>query len=165
MVDELFGFFLQQEARAAVVVDEFGGVEGVVTLSDLIGFIFGRGANDEIPAQMFRELDDGAWEVDGALKIGKFDSLLKREGDNRRFTTVAGLMLDRLDERPQLGDVIVVDGATLRITAMEGLRIARIRVEPPGWAPGQNATEARGGDAGADQGGDPDAAGGGSGHA
>jgi putative hemolysin len=134
MVDELFGFFLQQEARAAVVVDEFGGVEGIVTLSDLIGFIFGHGASDEIPAEMFSELEDGAWEIDGALRMDRFDSLLRREGEPQRFTTVAGLMLNLLDERPRVGDSVIVDEATLTILAMDGLRIARIRVEPPDFA-------------------------------
>jgi putative hemolysin len=134
MVDELFGFFLQQEARAAVVVDEFGGVEGIVTLSDLIGFIFGHGASDEIPAEMFSELEDGAWEIDGALRMDRFDSLLRREGEPQRFTTVAGLMLNLLDERPRVGDSVIVDEATLKILAMDGLRIARIRVEPPDFA-------------------------------
>ena len=134
MIDELFGFFLMQEVRAAVVVDEFGGVEGLVTLGDLIAFVFGRGGRGDAPDQRITELQDGAWEVDGALKIGRLNSLLKREGGERRFMTVAGLVLHRLERQPEIGDCVTVDGATLRIVAMEGLRIARVRIEAPGFS-------------------------------
>ena len=77
------------------------------------------------------ELDDGAWEADGALRLSKFNSLFKREAQERRYTTVAGLILHRLDQRPAVGDAVTVDGITLRIIAMDGLRIARVRIEPP----------------------------------
>jgi CBS domain containing-hemolysin-like protein len=129
MIDDLFGFFLVEEARAAVVVDEFGGVEGLVTLGDLIAFVFGRDARADTPDQAITEVAAGAWEVDGALKIEKFNSLLKREGKDRRFTTVAGFILHRLDRRPEIGDRVAVGDTTLRIIAMEGLRIARVRIE------------------------------------
>jgi CBS domain containing-hemolysin-like protein len=132
-VDELFAYFLAQETHAAVVVDEFGGVEGLVTLGDVIDFVFGRAPRQAGADQAVIDTGDGAWEADGALKLGRFCSLVRIELAEKRVTTVAGLLLKRLDRRPEVGDIVRVDGVTVRITAMDGLRIARVRIEPPGY--------------------------------
>lgn len=142
MVDELFAYFLQQEARAAVVVDEYGGVEGLVTLGDLIAFIFGHASREDSPGHSVASLEDGAWEADGALKLADLDRILKHAHEDRRYATLAGLILHHLDRRPETGDEVVVDGTTLRIVAMDGLRIARVRIEPPEYVaavPGSSA--------------------------
>jgi CBS domain containing-hemolysin-like protein len=133
MVDELFAYFLQQDARAAVVVDEYGGVEGLVTLGDLIAFIFGHASREDSPGHSVVSLEDGAWEADGALRLADLDRILKHAHEDRRYATLAGLILHHLDRRPETGDEVIVNGTTLRIVAMDGLRIARVRIEPPGY--------------------------------
>lgn len=127
-VDELFNFFLEHKTHAAIVLNEFGGIDGMVTLRGAIRFIFGNAFDGEPRSRGFRELEDGSFQADGALPLDDFNELSGLELPLEQGTTVGGLLLSRLDRLPEVGDAATVRGHALQIAALEGHRIASVIV-------------------------------------
>lgn len=119
------------EVRSALIVDEYGGVSGLVALSDLLEAVVGDislSGNEEEPAMLQRE--DGSWLVDGALPVDEFLATLGiadalGQGD---YETVAGLVLDRMGSIPRAGDTCKWDGCHIEVVDMDGNRIDKIIV-------------------------------------
>ena len=118
----------QTRTHLAVVVDEYGGTDGIVTLEDLVEELVGE-IEDEYDAGRVTETEDDP-SVDGSLSLQDFE---ERTGldlpDDGDYETVAGFVLARLGRIPDLGDeVAVADGASLEVEEMVGRRITRVRV-------------------------------------
>jgi len=141
-VDEMFEFFLQHGAQAAIVLNEFGGVDGLVTLKNLVNFIFGHASGEEPLRQMFVEPQPGVFEVDGAMKLNDFDTVTNFGLSDSRMTTISGVILRHLDRLPRVGDEVVVDGVRLQVLAMEGHRIDRLRAMPAAYVADRHSEEA-----------------------
>jgi putative hemolysin len=117
----------------ALVVDEYGGTDGIVTLEDLV---------EELVGEIYDEYDTGADHedrvsvvngsvgVDGGLILQEFESVTGIALPDGHYETVAGFVMDRLGHVPRTGDQVEVSGHVLTVTAMDRLRIARIRVAP-----------------------------------
>jgi len=129
----------RERAHLAIVVDEYGGTAGIVTLEDLVEELIGdiRDEYDsgELPATKLR---GGEVDVDGLLNLDEFaeqTGIVLPEGP---YETVAGYVLAALGELPSVGDTVDVPGYTITVTEMDGRRIARLRVKPvPRPAPAQ----------------------------
>jgi CBS domain containing-hemolysin-like protein len=126
-VDEMFEFFLQHNAQAAVVLNEFGGVDGLVTLKSLVNFIFGHASGEEPLRQQFTEPAPGLFEVDGGMKLSDFEAITNFGIQDSRMTTISGVVLRHLDRLPAIGDEVVVEGVRLQVLSLDGHRIARLR--------------------------------------
>ena len=126
-VDEMFEFFLQHKAQAAVVLNEFGGVDGMVTLKRVINYIFGHAGGDEPLQDMFSEPMPGVFEVEGGMTLTDFNTVTNFGLADARMTTISGVVLRHLDRPPAAGDEVVVEGVQLTVLAVEGHRIARLR--------------------------------------
>jgi len=139
----LLNKFRDSRTHIAVVLDEYGGVEGLVTLSDileeLVGDIMPPGEDD--PPEVV-PLGEGAWRVQGSMHVDDFVDLLGLEEDvvpeGAGYQTLGGLMADRLGRVPQAGDETSWQGYQLVIEAMEGLRVGwvdvkRVAAEEPEW--------------------------------
>ena len=126
-VDEMFEFFLQHNAQAAVVLNEFGGVDGLVTLKRVINYIFGHASGDEPLQAMFSEPAPDVFEVDGSMKLTDFNTVTNFGLADNRMTTISGVVLRHLDRLPAVGDAVTVEGINLQVLAVEGHRIARVR--------------------------------------
>jgi CBS domain containing-hemolysin-like protein len=119
--------------RLAVVVDEYGGIAGVVTMEDLVEELVGE-VHDEhdhsrhVPA---RRLADGTWSVSGLIRP---DELLDAVGvevpESDEYDTLAGFLADRLDAVPEVGDKVVHEGWRFVVRRRDGLRVDRIVLEP-----------------------------------
>ena len=123
---ELRGLGLQM----AVVVDEYGGTSGVVTLEDVVEELVGDVADehDRRRAGAVRSAD-GSWVVPGVLRpdeLTETTGLVVPEGP--AYETLGGLVMARLGRLPMVGDGVEVDGVLLRVEAMEGRRVERVRV-------------------------------------
>jgi CBS domain containing-hemolysin-like protein len=129
-VDEMFEFFLKQNAQAAVVLNEFGGVDGLVTLKRVINFIFGHASGAEPLAAMFTELAPDVFEVEGDMKLTDFNTITNFGLMDSRMTTICGVMLRNLDRLPSVGDEVTIEGVRLKVLAVEGHRISRLRASP-----------------------------------
>ncbi|WP_199734807.1 hemolysin family protein [Cellulomonas sp. PhB143] len=125
---ELRGFGLQM----AVVVDEYGGTSGVVTLEDVVEELVGDVA-DEHDARRggAARAADGSWVVPGVMRP---DELAEVTGvlvpDDGAYETLGGLVMERLGRVPRTGDHVLVDGVALRVEAMDRRRVERVRVVP-----------------------------------
>ncbi|HEY8701676.1 MAG TPA: hemolysin family protein, partial [Arthrobacter sp.] len=117
----------------ALVVDEYGGTDGIVTLEDLVEELVGE-IYDEFDTGTDAEdrvsVGNGSVEVDGGLILQEFESATRIALPDGHYETVAGFIMDRLGRLAQTGDKVEVSGHVLTVAAMDRLRIARIRVTP-----------------------------------
>ena len=126
-VDELFDYFLEHQVQAAAVLNEFGGVDGLVTLKSVLRFVFGEVTPESSAHAFYAELGENDYEVSGDMKLTDFNDVTNFGIDDPRMTTIGGVALRALDRLPQVGDVAVVEGVALQILKMDGHRIAALR--------------------------------------
>ena len=108
----------------AVVVDEYGGTDGLVTLEDLVEEVVGE-IFDEYDADVAVSPDAG---VDGRLNLQDFEELTGIAVPRGSSDTIAGFVTERLGRLAVVGDSIEVDGATLRVVELDRRRISRVHV-------------------------------------
>ncbi|HZM78096.1 MAG TPA: hemolysin family protein [Candidatus Limnocylindrales bacterium] len=114
----------------AVVVDEYGGTAGVVTLEDLIEELVGE-IHDEYDETPAPALVQGApSEVDGILNLSDFADRTGLSLPDGPYETVAGFIMSSLGRLPVVGDTVNVETHTLTVTKVDGRRVARIRLTP-----------------------------------
>lgn len=116
--------------QMAVVVDEYGGTSGVVTLEDVVEELVGDVADEHDPRRAgVHPLGDGVWSVPGLLRP---DELTEQTGlvvpEEGAYETLGGLVMALLGRVPVVGDVVQVAGVMLRVEAMDGRRVSRVRV-------------------------------------
>jgi putative hemolysin len=115
----------------AVVVDEYGGTAGIVTLEDLIEEVIGDIRDEYDPDDAgARTLSGGDREVDGLLNLDEFEEQTGVRIPDGPYETVAGFVMARLGHVPRLGEAVEVDGTRLKVTVLDGRRVERLRVTP-----------------------------------
>jgi putative hemolysin len=134
----LIDMFRREGIHFAVVVDEYGTTEGIVTAIDILEGIAGalpeRGEAEE-PYVVARA--DGSLLVDALMPIDEFEAAVGIRGlaGDGGFDTVAGLVLRELGRIPVAGDRVTVSGLTVEVVDMDGRRIDKVIVTPPQAAP------------------------------
>jgi CBS domain containing-hemolysin-like protein len=128
--DALLARLRDSRFQIAMVVDEYGGTAGLVTLEDVVEEIIGdvRDEHDVGEAPASQRLDIDTWMVSGQLRadeISEITGFHMPEGD---YETVAGLVLERLGRIPVTGDTVDVEGWRLTVTTMDRHRIAELSV-------------------------------------
>lgn len=116
--------------QMAVVVDEYGGTSGVVTLEDVVEEIVGEVADEHDPRRAgVHRTADGAWNVPGLLRP---DELTEATGvvvpDDGAYETLGGLVMAELGRMPEPGDVVELAGVELRVEQMDGRRVERLHL-------------------------------------
>ena len=113
----------------AVVVDEYGGTAGIVTLEDLIEEVVGDIRDEYDPAGgVARTLRGGDVEVDGLLNLDEFTEQTGVELPDGPYETVAGYVMNALGHVPRTGEAVEAPGVRLKVTRMDGRRVERVRV-------------------------------------
>jgi putative hemolysin len=126
--------FRQTHPPIALVVDEFGGVAGLVSLTDVTAAIVGDlpAGVDEDPSVVTRQ--DGTLLVDGALEIDRLERRLGAEllddEDRRHYHTLGGLAMFALGRVPRVGDTFEREGHRFEVVDMDGNRVDRLLVTP-----------------------------------
>jgi len=116
----------------AIVVDEFGAVAGIVTIEDLLEEIVGEiyDEKDKVSPQI-KKLSDGAAIVDAGLEIAEVNEQLNLWlSEDEGYTTLGGLVLDKLGHIPQVGERVELRKARLIVEQVDKNRIIRVRVVP-----------------------------------
>jgi putative hemolysin len=131
----------RDRAHLAIVVDEYGGTAGIVTLEDLVEELIGD-IQDEYDEEgrPARQLRTGEIEVDGLLNLDDFAEQTGIELPDGPYETVAGFLLAALGHLPRTGESAERNGTRLTVTELDGRRISRVKVTemttPPGQAVG-----------------------------
>jgi putative hemolysin len=122
----------RENQHLAIVVDEYGGTDGIVTLEDLIEEVIGEiyDEYDEEVAPEGKQAPGGPREVDGLLNLDDFTEATGVELPEGPYETVAGYVLAELGRLPEIGDTIEVEGRTITVQELDGRRIARLLVSP-----------------------------------
>ncbi len=127
-VDEMFDFFQANNVRAAVVLNEFGGVEGLITMRDIISFIFGEISEGVTGQELYQERDENDYEIPGDMKLTDFNDLTNFGIEDPRMTTIGGVVFRYLDRLPAVGDRVGMDGLVATVLEMDGHRLAKVRI-------------------------------------
>lgn len=117
----------------AIVVDEYGGTAGIVTLEDIVEELVGDIRDEyDVEEEPSRRLVGGVLDVDGLLNLDDFEDAAGFALPEGPYETVAGYVLAALGHIPQVGEHVDLEGYRLSVTQTDGRRVARIRVAPLG---------------------------------
>ncbi len=130
---DVLALLKRSPAGMAFVVDEFGGLEGVITAADILESIAGRFALPGSAAQPeARQREDGSWLIDGSLPRDDLAAVLGLElPEEDDHHTVAGFLLDRFGRLPGAGDSVDWNGWHFEVVDMDGRRIDKVLATPP----------------------------------
>lgn len=131
-LDGLLGILRRADSQVAIVVDEYGGTSGLVTLEDLVEELVGEVADEhDSAADRGRLLPDGSWSVPGTWRP---DEARDRVGtpvpDGTAYETLGGFLMAALGRVPAAGDRLLLPGWDLVVSRMDGRRVARVRMVP-----------------------------------
>lgn len=139
-VIELLAEMRATQTHLAVVVDEYSGTEGLVTIEDLVEEIVGdiEDEHDDAPVPMLLALDDGGWDADARVELDELGETVdpRLAETDEPIDTLGGLASAIADRIPQVGDMLHHDsGWTLEVTDGDQRRVSRLRLHPPAEAP------------------------------
>ncbi len=132
-IDELLREMQKAKAQMAVVIDEFGGVSGLVTLEDLLEEIVGEIEDEDEPEPQAAEVEivsepDGSYTVRGQVEVGKVERVFDAELAADDFTTVAGLVINQLGHLPVVGELLEFRGLKFEVLEADERRVSRLRI-------------------------------------
>jgi putative hemolysin len=126
----LLADFRREKQHLAIVVDEYGVVDGIVTLEDVLEEIVGEIEDEfDLPDTSIERIDDSRVRIDGSYTIDDFNEAFGTGLEQDGFHTMAGLVFGSLGRAPEVGDSVVVDGVRLSVLEVEGTRIVKLEVE------------------------------------
>ncbi len=131
-VAELLEEMQKAHVQLSMVIDEYGGVCGLVTVEDILEEIVGEIEDEDIEGDELNdivELHDGCYEVLGSTEIGKIERLFEMEIEADDFTTIAGLVISESGKVPETGERLSFRGLELEVLESDERRIGRLRVK------------------------------------
>jgi putative hemolysin len=117
----------RDNVRMAIVVDEYGGVAGLVTIEDLVEEIVGEIRDEHEKSQVVKE-SDHSYVVPGNMDVDHLDELFGVRMDGKEATTIAGLVTELAGRIPQKGEVIEGDGLRFEVLDSTDRRVERVRI-------------------------------------
>ena len=136
----LLADFRREKQHMAIVVDEYGDVDGIVTLEDVLEEIVGEIEDEfDLPDTSIERIDDRHIRIEGTFTIDDFNEQFGTGLEQDGFHTMAGLVFGQLGRAAEVGDAVTADGLRLTVIEVEGTRILRLEVEfgvePPAGEP------------------------------
>jgi putative hemolysin len=132
----------QKGVPLAVVVDEYGGAVGIVTIEDMLEEIVGEIEDEyDAGARLYEVLSDGSFRIDARMEIDAINEILALNLPTGDYTTLAGFILAQLERIPQRGELLVHDGLMLEIEEATNRTIERVHVFPRPSPPAEGERE------------------------
>ncbi len=130
LANKMMQNLLKQKRSVAIVIDEFGGTAGLVTLEDLVEEIFGEIEDEHDHTRLVaKEIEKGVFEFSGRMEIEELNEKYPLEiPENDEYQTLAGYILYHLEAIPKVGETFKIDNYTFSIIKLEGARIDLIRI-------------------------------------
>ena len=126
----LLGEFRRTNQHMAIVVDEYGELEGIVTLEDLLEEIVGEIEDEfDLPDESIERLEDGRVRIHGTFPVDDFNEQFGRALPVEDYHTIGGFVFGLLGRQPEPGDEAAHDGCRFKVLEVEGSRIERVEVE------------------------------------
>ncbi len=128
-IGRLFTEMQDSGNQMALVVDEYGGIAGIVTLRELLAQLVGR-FGDEFPreSQEFQAIDEHTYDIDGSMRVEEVNEELGISLPSGDYETIAGLVLNRLGHIPKEGEQFRYHDIKLTVREMRGLKIEKLRI-------------------------------------
>jgi CBS domain containing-hemolysin-like protein len=128
-VDELLHEMQQKRVHLAIVVDEYGGTAGLISIEDLIEEIVGEIQDEyDVEEALIEEVSDSEAVFDARVSIRDVNDTLDLDIDDEDFDTLGGLLYHELGKVPNVGDEVRVDGAVVTVLTTTGRRVRKVRV-------------------------------------
>jgi CBS domain containing-hemolysin-like protein len=128
-LEKLLQLFLERKLHLAIVVDEYGGTMGMVTLENVLEELVGQ-IQDEFDQEkpLLTRTDESTWEVAGTLPLHELEEIVGAPLREEGITTVSGWVTQRLGGFPKPGDVLAIGSCELRVEEMAGMRVAQLKL-------------------------------------
>ena len=127
-VDEMFDYFQQNNTRVAIILSEYGEVLGIVSMRDVLSFIFGEISGRMEGQEFYQEEDENSYSVPGDMRLTDFYNLTNFDIDDQVMTTIGGVAFRLFDRLPMVNDKINYEGYEFIVKEVNRLRISRIQV-------------------------------------
>lgn len=128
-VDEMFDYFQSHNTRVAIILGEYGEVLGIVTMKDVLKFIFGEISGRMEGQEYYKEEDENSYIVPGDMRLGDFYNLTNFDIDDPVMTTIGGVAFRLFDGLPKVGDKVLFEGYEFIAREVTGLRISQVQVQ------------------------------------
>jgi putative hemolysin len=126
----LLADFRREKQHMAIVIDEYGDMEGIVTLEDILEEIVGDIEDEfDLPDTSIERVDETHIRIDGTYTIDDFNEEFETELEQEDYNTMAGLVFGALGRAPEVGDEVLADGLRLSVLEIDGSRIMKLEVE------------------------------------
>jgi len=127
--DDLLRNFRDNKSHLAIVIDEFGGTAGLVTLDDVLHELFEELYTDKSSDDFtHRVCDNGELIIAGAMSLSQFGRIVDLDFSNEKMETIGGLVFDRFGHLPERGDIIVIEGLKFTVLKIKENRVWRLRI-------------------------------------
>jgi CBS domain containing-hemolysin-like protein len=126
-IEQILREFQKRKLQMAIVIDEWGSVEGLITIEDILEEIVGE-IQDEFDEgeAAIEEIGDGVYAVDGRIPITEVNEYFGLDLPHEDFDTIGGYVLGSLGRPPRPGDTVEADGVTLRVKSVDGPRVSML---------------------------------------
>jgi CBS domain containing-hemolysin-like protein len=127
--DELLREMRARHRPIMVVVDEYGGTAGIVTIEDLVEELVGDIKNEEETAHVpLKRMDSGRWQADATMRVFDVNEALDTDLPEGDYETLGGLVIERLGRIPNVGDVVQVGGVRIEVLAADQRRVRQVAI-------------------------------------
>lgn len=127
-IDEMFDYFQNHNTRVAIILGEYGEVHGLVTMKDVLKFIFGEISGRMEGQEYYQEEDENSYVVPGDMRLADFNNLTNFDIDDPVMTTIGGVAFRLFDSLPRKNEQMIHEGFEFKALAITGLRISKLMV-------------------------------------
>ncbi|MES9897577.1 MAG: hemolysin family protein [Sedimenticola sp.] len=128
-VDEMFDYFTTHNTRVAIILGEYGEVSGIVTIKDVLTFIFGEISGKMEGQEYYKEDDENSYVVPGDMRLADFHNLTNFDIEDKVMATIGGVAFRLFDRLPHPSEEVTHDGYRFVVKQRSGLRISQLLVQ------------------------------------